>query len=85
LLGFELGLRLGKLLLHFGNVDHRQHLTCLDVIADIDANIGQVSGDFGEEVRFFEGFEAGVGLETSCRRDAARTHNLDPRGAIRLC
>src|SRR6476646_5123363 len=64
LLGFELGLGLSKLLLHFGNVDHRQHLTRLNVIAEIDANIGQVSRDFGEEIRFLEGFEGGVGLET---------------------
>ena len=84
MLGFELGLGLGKLLLHFGNVDHREHLTRLHVIADIDANIGQVSGDFGEEIRFLKGFEGGVGLETLSHRDAARMHNLDPRGAIRL-
>ena len=79
-----MGLGLGKLLLHLGDVDHREHLTRLHVIADIDANIGQISGDFGEEVRLLEGFEGGVGLETLCHRDAARTHNLDPRGAIRL-
>ena len=75
---------LGKLLLHFRNVDHREHLTRLHVIADVDANIGQVSGDFGEEIRFFEGFKGGVGFETLRHRDAARTHNLDQRRAIRL-
>ena len=84
LLGFELGLGLGKLLLHFGNVDHREHLTRLNVIADIDANIGQISGDFGEEIRFLEGFKRGVGLQPLSHRDAARMHNLDPRAAIRL-
>ena len=83
-LGFELGLGFGKLILHFGNVDHREHLARLHVIADIDANIGQVSGDFGEQVRFLKGFEGGVGLETLGHRGAARTHNIDPRRAIRL-
>jgi hypothetical protein len=84
LLGLELGLGLGKLLLHFGDVDHREHLTRLHMITDIDANIRQISGDFGEEIRFLKGFEGGVGLEMLSHRDAERPHNLDPRGAIRL-
>jgi hypothetical protein len=84
LLGCELGLGFGKLLLHFGDGDHREHLTRLHVIADIDANIGQVPGDIGEDIRFFKGFEGGVGLETLGHGDAARTHHLDPRGIIRL-
>ena len=54
------------------------------MIADIDANIGQVSGDFGEEIRFLEGFERSVGLQPLSHRDAVRMHNLDPRAAIRL-
>ena len=83
-LGFELGLGFCKLLLHFGNVDHREHLTRFHVIADVDANIRQVSGDFGEEVRFLKGFEGGVGLESLGHRGAARMHNLDPRRAVRL-
>ena len=48
LLAGELGLVLGKLLLHLRDIDHREHLTRLHVIADVDANVGQVSGDFGE-------------------------------------
>jgi hypothetical protein len=60
LLGFELGLGLSKLLLHFGNVDHRKHLTRLHVIADVDANIGQVSGHFGEEIRRLKSFEVAL-------------------------
>jgi hypothetical protein len=54
------------------------------VIADIDANIRQVSGDFGEQVSFLKGFEGGVGLETLGHRGAARMHDVDPRRAIRL-
>jgi hypothetical protein len=47
------------------------------VIPDVDANIGQVPGDFGEEIRLLEGFERGVGFQPLSRRDAARMHNLD--------
>ena len=63
LLGSELGLVLGKLLLHFGDLGHREHLTRLHVIPDLDANIGQVPGDFGEEISLLEGCERGVGLQ----------------------
>ena len=83
-LGFELSLGFGKLLLHFGKVNYREHLTRFHVIADVDANIRQVSGDLGEEVRFLKGFERGVGLETLGHRGAARMHNLDPRRTVRL-
>jgi hypothetical protein len=51
------------------------------VIADVDASIGQVPGDFGEEIRLLEGCERGVGLQPLSHRAAARMHNLDPWAA----
>jgi len=54
------------------------------VITDIDANVGQISGDFGEEIRLFERCERCVGLQPLSNRDAARMHDLDARAAIHL-
>jgi len=71
-LGIELGLVLGKLILHFGDVYNREHLTRLHVIADINANIGQVAGDLSEEIGFLEGCERCVGLQPLYHREAAR-------------
>ena len=84
LLGGELGLVLGKLLLHFGDVDHREHLTRFHVVADINANIGQVSGDFGEEIRLLESGEGGIGLQPLSHREAPRMHHLDRWAALHL-
>jgi hypothetical protein len=53
------------------------------VIANVDPNIGQVSGDVGEEIRFFKGFEGRVGLEMLAHRDAARAYNLNAWGTVR--
>jgi hypothetical protein len=52
------------------------------VIPDVDANIRQVSGDLGKQVRLLESFEAGIGLETLGHRGAARTDNLDSRRVV---
>jgi hypothetical protein len=54
------------------------------VITDIDANVGQISGDFGEEIRLFERCERRVGLQPLRHREAARMHNLDRWAAIHL-
>jgi hypothetical protein len=78
LLGSELGFVLGKLLLHFGDLGHREHSTRLHVIAEVDANIGQVSGDFGEEIRLLEGGERGVGFQPLTHCAAARMDNINP-------
>jgi hypothetical protein len=61
----------------------REHLTRLHVIADINANVGQVTGDLSEEIRFLERFERGVGLQPLCNRDATRMLNLDLWATIR--
>ena len=52
------------------------------MIADVDANIGQISGDFGEEVRLFERCERRVGLQPLSNRDSAGMHNLHAGAAI---
>ena len=54
------------------------------MIADIDANVGQISGDFGEEIRLLKSFKGSIGLETLSYREAAGMHNLNPRRVIRL-
>src|SRR3979490_1943092 len=47
-LGFDLGLGLGKLLLHFGNVDDREHLTRLHATRWTTQDNNTRRGDFGE-------------------------------------
>src|ERR1700730_18043210 len=57
-----------------GDIDHSEYLTRLHVVTDIDANVGQISGDFGEQIRLFERCERRVGLQPPGNRDAARMH-----------
>jgi hypothetical protein len=57
-------------------------LTRFHVITDIDANGGQISGDFGEEIRLFEPCEHRVGLQPLNHCAAARMDNIDPRAVL---
>ena len=52
------------------------------MITDIDANVGQISGDFGVEIRLFEPCERRIGLQPLSNHDAARMHDLDAQAAV---
>ena len=71
-------------MLQFGDIDHCKHLTRFHVITDIDANVRQISGDFGEEIRRLESLQRGIGLQPLSHCHAARIYDLDPWPVIRL-
>jgi hypothetical protein len=54
------------------------------VVANINANIGQVARDLSEEIRFLERFQRGIGLQPFFHRGAARLLKLDPWATICL-
>jgi hypothetical protein len=68
-----------------GDFKHRQHLSGVNSVADVNVNISDVSRDFGVEFHFLKGQEFTGNGECVRKRRASNLHDCSARDRIGGC